>query len=160
MSKLTVFFSKNTSHFLFILILMQKQETDLSTLPPVNISKLFYINNPIYCSCSYLGNSTIIASWWTAGRNFSITSLVFSLRLDVLMHGWHPNDSSASTSLSISNCTRLSLSFISPIIDTDPGVISRNSCIYSSSAKESLAELICFDKSFVLKTLSPGIISI
>ena len=43
----------------------------------------------IYAS-SGSGRSTMIASWWTAGRILSSTSCVAMASVDELMHGWQP----------------------------------------------------------------------
>ena len=107
----------------------------------------------------FFHNVTIIGSWCIAGSIFSIRSRVLIRRLDVLMQGWHPTYSLFSTSLSISSCTALSLSFISPITETEPGVMSRYLNMSSSPANDRRAEFICADRFFVRNFLSPGIIS-
>ncbi len=73
--------------------------------------------------------------------------------------GWQPKNSPFCISLSIRSCTWFSVSFISPVMLTEPGEICRNRSIYYASAKDSLALPICFDNSVVLNFLSPCIIS-
>ena len=74
------------------------------------------------------------------------------------MQGWQPRKGSFNTSESMSSWTWFSLSLASPRMLTEPGVMSKNCSMYSSPAKDSLAELICFERFFVLNFLFPGII--
>ena len=57
----------------------------------------------------------------------------------------------------MTSCTSFSLSFISPSTLTEPGVMFSSRSISSGEANDSRATPSCFDKSFVLKTFSPGI---
>ena len=75
------------------------------------------------------------------------------------MQGWQPKYSSFSRSRSTSSRTAPPLSFISPRILTEPGVMSRYFSMFSGEAKDSRAEPICFESSLVLKGFSPGMTS-
>ena len=105
---------------------------------------------------SYLGSRTMMGSWPRAGISLLFRSAVVIRREEVLMQGWQPTNSLCSTSSSISSCTRFSLSFISPRMLKEPGVMSRNCSIYSPLAKDRREDPICLDSSLVLKGLSPG----
>ncbi len=78
---------------------------------------------------------TITGSCCNAGITFSIKSLVFILRLDVLMQGWNPTYSLCRTSLSMSNCTTRSWSFISPNTDTEPKYANKSKNTSSRQAE-------------------------
>ena len=73
------------------------------------------------------------------------------------MQGWQPIHSWQSiTDLSMSSCTRFSESFINPKTLTEPGVISKNCCIGSGSAKDSRELPICLERTAVLNFFVPG----
>ena len=75
--------------------------------------------------------------------------------MDVFTHGWQPKSPHLSTSASTSRRTFPSLSFIRPIIETEPGSSPSRRSMSSGVPKESRAEPICEETSRVWKGLFP-----
>ena len=75
----------------------------------------------VFFAYSSVFNVTTLYSCPVAGTNFSKRSWSCIVKVAVLMQGWHPKYSDANNSLSTTNNTLLSLSFINPIGETEPG---------------------------------------